>query len=82
MSWPERLRSIAAAFIGLLLAFTPAKYLGEWGGINEWLLASLGVSALLVFALLGSPMARSRAVVADNTLSALVRISCFQLISQ
>ena len=42
----------------------------------------LGASALLVFALPGSPMAQPWAVIAGNTFSALVGISCFHLINQ
>jgi CBS domain-containing membrane protein len=45
-------------------------------------MASLGASALLVFALPGSPMAQPWAVIAGNTLSALVGISCFHMISE
>ena len=70
----ERVRSGFGAFIGLMLVLTTAKYLGELGGIDEWLMASLGASALLVFALPGSPMAQPWAVIAGNTLSALVGI--------
>ena len=80
VSWPERLRSVLGAFIGLMLVFIAAKYLGELSGIDEWLMASLGASALLVFALPGSPMAQPWAVIAGNTLSALIGISCFHLI--
>ena len=79
VSWVERLRSVLGAFIGLLLVFTTAKYLGEISGIDEWLMASLGASALLVFALPGSPMAQPWAVIAGNTLSALVGISCVHI---
>jgi CBS domain-containing membrane protein len=82
VSWTERLRSSLGAFIGLMLVFTTAKYLGELSGIDEWLMASLGASALLVFALPGSPMAQPWAVIAGNTLSALIGISCFHLIGQ
>ena len=82
VSWAERLRSVIGAFLGLLLVFTLAKYLGEWGGINEWLMASLGASALLVFALPGSPMAQPWAVIAGNTLSSLIGISCFHLVGE
>lgn len=82
MSWLERLRSVVGAFIGLLLVFAIAKFLGERSGIDEWLMASLGASALLVFALPGSPMAQPWAVIAGNTLSAVVGISCFHLIGQ
>ena len=70
----ERVRSGFGAFIGLMLVLTTAKYLGELGGIDEWLMASLGASALLVFVLPGSPMAQPWTVIAGNTLSALVGI--------
>ena len=45
-------------------------------------MASLGASALLVFALPGSPMAQPWAVIAGNTLSALIGISAAVLIDQ
>ena len=76
----ERMRAVLGAFVGLLLVFATAKYLGELAGVDEWLMASLGASALLVFALPGSPMAQPWAVIAGNTLSALVGIACFLLI--
>ena len=82
VNWLERIRAVLGAFIGLMLVFTIAKYLGELNGIDEWLMASLGASALLVFALPGSPMAQPWAVIAGNTLSALVGISCLHLIGQ
>lgn len=80
--WIERWRSVLGAFIGLFLVFAAAQYLGELSGIDEWLMASLGASALLVFALPGSPMAQPWAVIAGNTVSALIGISCFHLIGQ
>lgn len=43
-------------------------------------MASLGASALLVFALPQSPMAQPWAVIAGNTLSALVGISVIHLV--
>ena len=55
--------------------FSFAKFLGELSGINEWLIASLGASTLLVFTSPGSPMAQPWAVIAGNILSALVGIS-------
>jgi CBS domain-containing membrane protein len=82
VSWLERLRSVIGALLGLILVLALAKYLGEWSGINEWLMASLGASALLVFALPQSPMAQPWAVIAGNTVSALVGISCFHLIGE
>jgi CBS domain-containing membrane protein len=82
VSWAERLRACAGALVGLMLVFTLAKLLGELTGISEWLMASLGASALLVFALPASPMAQPWAVIAGNTLSALVGISVYLLIPE
>jgi CBS domain-containing membrane protein len=82
VSWAERLRACSGALVGLVLVFTIAKMLGEFVGINEWLMASLGASALLVFALPGSPMAQPWAVIAGNSFSALVGITAFNLISE
>ena len=76
VSWQERARTFLGAFLGLMLVITIAKYLGETVGIDEWLMASLGASALLVFALPQSPLAQPWAVIAGNTLSALVGITC------
>lgn len=72
--WVERFRAIAGTFLGLLIVFLSAKFLGEFGGVEEWLMASLGASALLVFALPQSPMAQPWAVIAGNTLSAFIGI--------
>ena len=80
--WVERIRAIIGAFIGLMLVLTIAKYLGELNGMDEWLMASLGASALLVFALPQSPMAQPWAVIAGNTLSALVGIGINHFIDQ
>lgn len=75
MAWVERLWSVLGAFIGLMLVLTIAESLAKLSGLDEWLMATLGASALLVFALPQSPMSQSWAVIAGNTLSALVGIS-------
>ena len=82
VAWVERLRSVLGAFIGLMLVLTIAKLLGELSGLDEWLMASLGASALLVFALPRSPMSQPWAVIAGNALSALVGISVIHLVDQ
>ena len=82
VSWLERIRSVLGAFIGLALVLIAAKFLRELSGLDEWLMASLGASALLVFALPQSPMAQPWAVIAGNTLSALVGISVANLVSE
>ncbi|MBU3637598.1 HPP family protein [Polynucleobacter sp. es-MAR-4] len=82
VSWVERIRSVFGAFLGLMLVLGMAKYLGDLSGLDEWLMASLGASALLVFALPQSPMAQPWAVIAGNTLSALVGISVMHFMSE
>lgn len=82
VSWLERLRAVFGSFTGLMLVLVVAQYLRELTGISEWLMASLGASALLVFALPQSPMAQPWAVIAGNTLSALVGITVNHLISE
>jgi CBS domain-containing membrane protein len=82
VAWAERARSVFGAFIGLILVLAIAKHLGELSGLDEWLMASLGASALLVFALPQSPMAQPWAVIAGNTLSALVGISIISLVNE
>ena len=82
VSWPERLRACSGSFIGLIVVINIAKYLGELSGVDEWLMASLGASALLVFALPGSPMAQPWAVIAGNTISALIGVSMVNLVGE
>lgn len=82
VAWAERLRVVFGSFIGLMAVVVTAKYLGELGGIGEWLMASLGASALLVFVLPQSPMAQPWAVIAGNTLSALVGISVLHMVDE
>ncbi|MBU3543985.1 HPP family protein [Polynucleobacter sp. MWH-Mekk-B1] len=82
VTWTERFRSSCGTFVGLMLVLTIAKYLGELSGLDEWLMASLGASALLVFVLPGSPMAQPWAVIAGNALSALIGITTANLIRE
>jgi CBS domain-containing membrane protein len=78
----ERIRASIGAMLGLGVVVFLAKGLGELVGAQEWLMASLGASALLVFVLPGSPMAQPWAVVAGNTLSAAVGMAVIGLIQE
>ena len=79
VSWVERFRSVFGAFLGLMLMLLPLNTLvnlrawmsGEW---SPW------GHALLVFALPQNPMAQPWAVIAGNTLPALVGISVIHLV--
>lgn len=81
VAWPERFRSAIGALVGLLCTVALGQMLGEWVGINEWVMASLGASALLIFVLPSSPMAQPWAVISGNVLSALVGITVCRLIA-
>ena len=80
VSWMERVRAAFGAFIGLLLTVLLSRFLGGMAGVNEWFMASLGASSLLIFVLPSSPMAQPWAVIAGNVLSATVGITCCRLI--
>ncbi len=72
----ERLRLVTGAWIGILLTGLLCHLAGGTvlAGL-PWLVAPLGASAVLVFALPASPMAQPWAVVGGNTLSALAGIA-------
>lgn len=73
----ERWRVVCGALIGILLAGFLTRVSGGWLSPElPWLIAPLGASAVLVFAVHASPMARPWAVIGGNTLSALVGIAC------
>ena len=72
----ERLRILAGTLIGVFLTGLLCHLMGGVA-LNRlpWLIAPLGASAVLVFALPAGPMAQPWAVVGGNTLSALVGIA-------
>ena len=72
----EQLRLVAGALIGIFLTAVLCHLVGDsFTGRQTWLVAPLGASAVLVFALPASPLAQPWAVVGGNTVSALVGIA-------
>lgn len=71
----ERWRVVAGAWLGVGLVAMLAWHWPPAAGL-PWLLAPLGASAVLVYALPASPLAQPWAVVGGNTLSALVGLLC------
>ena len=72
----ERLRIIAGALIGISLAsFLCHLAGGSMAGQFPWMIAPLGASAVLLFAVPGGPMSQPWPVIGGNTLSALVGIA-------
>ena len=71
----ERLRVTVGAFVGILLTAVLCHMLGL-GTQAAWIVAPMGASAVLVFGVPASPLAQPWAVLAGNTVSALVGIAC------
>jgi CBS domain-containing membrane protein len=72
----ERLRLVLGALIGIFLTALLCHFVGgTLASSLPWLVAPLGASAVLVFALPASPLAQPWSVVGGNTVSALVGIA-------
>ena len=80
VAWSERIRAVIGSLIGLFCTVALGRMLGELVGVNEWVMASLGASALLVFVLPSSPMAQPWAVIGGNVLSAIAGITIYHFI--
>ena len=72
----ERWRSAAGAVVGLLFTALISRLLGGGATYPLGLIAPLGASALLVFAVPASPMAQPWALVMGNGVSALIGVAC------
>jgi CBS domain-containing membrane protein len=73
VSKKEKLRMTLGAGIGILFVGAMSQFWSN--GLEPWLVAPIGASALLVFCLPSSPLAQPWAVVVGNTLSALVGVA-------
>ncbi|WP_298923171.1 HPP family protein [uncultured Ramlibacter sp.] len=72
----ERIRAFVGAAVGVAVAGLVCRWLGGFFHFDPWLVAPIGASAVLVFAVPASPLAQPWAVVGGNTVSALVGIAC------
>lgn len=75
----ERWRAFVGAGIGILFAALLSYAVADPAEGTLWLVAPLGASAVLVFAVPASPLAQPWSVVGGNTISALVGICCVLL---
>lgn len=75
VDWRERLRVTAGAFLGILVTAVLCHMLGL-SAQTTWIVAPMGASAVLIFGVPASPLAQPWAVIAGNTVSALVGIAC------
>jgi CBS domain-containing membrane protein len=72
----ERWRAATGALVGVAFAALLCSMLGFYLDTGLWLMAPLGASAVLVFALPASPLAQPWSVLVGNTVSALVGVAC------
>ncbi|HZE92228.1 MAG TPA: HPP family protein [Rhizobacter sp.] len=78
----ERLRALGGAAVGIIVTGVLCHLFGAaLLPSSPWLIAPLGASAVLVFAVPASPMAQPWPVIGGNTLSALVGIACARWIA-
>lgn len=72
----ERWRALLGAALGIAFTGLLSRLLSPMAGSTVWLIAPLGASAVLVFALPASPLAQPWSVIGGNTLSMVVGIAC------
>jgi len=76
---PERWRAIVGAMLGIAITAFLCRLCAD-SLTAAWLIAPLGASAVLVFAVPASPLAQPWSVVGGNTISALMGVLCVQFI--
>ncbi len=75
----ERMRSCAGALFGIALTGAISYlFIGD-PVISLWLIAPMGASAVLLFAVPSSPLAQPWSVVGGNLVAALIGVSCAKL---
>lgn len=76
----ERMRSCAGALFGLLLAGLLTRLaLGATPGA-AWLIAPMGASAVLLFAVPASPLAQPWSIIGGNLTAAIIGVTCGLLV--
>ncbi|SFS05808.1 HPP family protein [Sphingomonas jatrophae] len=75
----ERLATAAGAALGLAVTYALCAHL-PWGARLPAIVAPLGASAVLAFAVPASPLAQPWSVIGGNTVSALVGVAVYRTI--
>ncbi|MES2536127.1 MAG: HPP family protein [Pseudomonadota bacterium] len=76
----ERLRSLLGAVIGIFLTGVLCQFAIGANPALPWLVAPMGASAVLLFAVPASPLAQPWPVLGGNIISALVGVTCANII--
>ncbi len=72
----ERVRITLGVALGVLFMALLGRWWSHTGSAQPWMVASLGASAVLVFAIPSSPLSQPWPLLAGNTLSVLVGVAC------
>ncbi|MGN6388386.1 MAG: HPP family protein [Burkholderiaceae bacterium] len=72
----ERLRAVVGALIGILATGIATPLLFPLSPDTPWLVAPMGASAVLLFALPSSPLAKPWSLMGGNLVSALIGVTC------
>jgi CBS domain-containing membrane protein len=80
--WAERVRASIGAFVGIGLTGLSMHFVPGGGVALPLLIAPMGASAVLLFAVPASPLAQPWSIVGGNLVSAVVGVTCAMLISQ
>jgi len=76
----ERLRGCLGALVGLLLTYGVCRYTVGSGMALPLLIAPMGASAVLLFALPASPLAQPWSIIGGNIVAALIGVTCARTI--
>lgn len=76
----ERMRSTVGALFGLVISGTCSFLLLGDSPAAIWLVAPMGASAVLLFAVPASPLAQPWSIMGGNVIAALIGVTCAKLI--
>ena len=78
----ERMRATVGALFGLVLAGMCSFLLLGYSPAAIWLVAPMGASAVLLFAVPASPLAQPWSIMGGNVIAALIGVTCAKLIGE
>ncbi|MES2102956.1 MAG: HPP family protein [Pseudomonadota bacterium] len=78
----ERMRACAGALFGMVLTAASSYLMLGQGNAAVWLIAPMGASAVLLFAVPASPLAQPWSMLGGNLLSALIGVACAKLFGE
>jgi CBS domain-containing membrane protein len=76
VKWPERLRAAAGALLGIAAIAALTQWLLGPSSVIPMLIAPMGASAVLLFAVPASPLAQPWSLLGGNLVSAAVGVAC------